>query len=210
MWKDFLGFLVVTGLQLAEVKHTTFLAFMQYLSDNAMSPANIGNYMAAIRANYIIIGMDTTPLRHEQIAMFHKSLKLNIPFSPKINCLIDIDLLQRLIEVASILKHPEIYTALFSFAFFSFLRLPNILPHSAKSFDVSRHLARGDIFFDKDSATVLIKWSKTIQNRKDVASIVIPMLGETRICPVKNLKQLLALQPGGPNTPLFQISRAKN
>ena len=121
MWRDFLGFLVVTGLHLSEVNHFTCLAFMQFLAENNMSSANIGNYMAAIRANFIMLSLDTTPLRNEQIAMFHKSLKASIPFSPKLTCLIDIPMLQNMVKVAMALKDPEIYVALFTFCFFSFL-----------------------------------------------------------------------------------------
>ena len=35
-----------------------------------------------------------------------------------------------------------------------------MVPHSFGSFDISRHLARGDIIFSHDMAIIIAKWSK--------------------------------------------------
>ena len=79
------------------------------------------------------------------------------------------------------------------------------MPHSIKTFDVSRHLCRGDIFFSQTSATILIKWSKTIQNRQEIKTIVVPSLQNSPICPVQAVQKMLALYPGHDNAPMFQI-----
>ena len=66
-------------------------------------------------------------------------------------------------------------------------------------------MARGDIIFTQAGATVIIKWSKTIQDRKTTCTIVIPDLGCSEFCPIAALKDMLAFYPDGVNDPLFQI-----
>ena len=82
-----------------------------------------------------------------------------------------------------------------------------MVPHSFKHFDGSRHLARGDIIFSHDMAIILVKWSKTLQARDTIARIHIPVLPDSRLCPVTALKQMLAIVPGSQDDPLYSICR---
>ena len=82
-----------------------------------------------------------------------------------------------------------------------------MVPHSFGNFDISRHLVRGDIIFSHDMAIILVKWSKTIQSRDKIAHIHIPVLPESRLCPVTALKRMLAIVPGSQDDPLFCICR---
>ena len=101
------------------------------------------------------------------------------------------------------LQTPYIFKSLYLFAFFSFLHLSNILPHSARQFDPTIHLTRGDLIFTQNSCTVIIKWSKTIQNRKDIKTIVIPSLGSSPLCPVASLQHMYKVILASKNSPLF-------
>ena len=95
---------------------------------------------------------------------------------------------------------------LYTFAFYSFICISNILPLASISFDVSRHLCRGDIFFSEMGATVLLKCSKTLQDRNKIRIIVIWALGETAICLVAAMKRILATHQLGPSDQLFTIN----
>ena len=75
--------------------------------------------------------------------------------------------------------------------------ISNMLPHTITSFDPSRQLARGDIIFSELRATIVVKWSKTIQNRKDIHTIAITS---------QALQALLVVTPGHNNSPLFTLS----
>ena len=50
------------------------------------------------------------------------------------------DMIVNILEVTAKLETPQVFTSLYLLAFFSFLRLSNMVPHSFKNFDVSRHL----------------------------------------------------------------------
>ena len=203
MFKDFLIFLVVTGLVITQVSSQTLLCFMEFLVQNQISHANIANYMAALRASFIIYAIPTVHFTDHRLQLFLKSVKSNSDFTPTIHSSITVDTLQNNCQVCTVLPNTEIFSALYLFAFFSVLRLSNILLHSIKLFDATRQLCRGDIVFSSSHAVVIVKWSKTLQDRKTFATIAIPVLGHSPLCPVAALQSMLQKVPGSNNDPLF-------
>ena len=90
-------------------------------------------------------------------------------------------------------------------AFFSFLRSSNILPHAAKNFDKTRHLCVGDVILSNNRGVILVKRSKTFQDRVKTTTIDVPSLGASQLCPVKALTHMLTAYPSDNDSPLFQI-----
>ena len=86
---------------------------------------------------------------------------------------------------------------------FLFLRISNILPHSDLQFDPSRHLCKGDLIFGDSSEVIILKWSKTLQDRKKVTTVTIPALGSLALCPYKALTTLVQAHPLSDDHPLF-------
>ena len=113
--------------------------------------------------------------------------------------------LMELIKACDGLESHYTYKAIFLRAFFGFLRISNLAPHSLSQFDPSRHLTPADIVFKQSTMTVALKWSKTIQTRDRVHTIVLPKLGSSILCPVNALKRALAVYTPGQNDPLFQV-----
>ena len=72
------------------------------------------------------------------------------------------------------------FKALYLFTHFSFLRLSNILSHTKSTFHASRHLCIGDLIFSQEVVVVVVKWSKTMQDRAKVSTISIPALSQSR------------------------------
>ena len=134
MFKEFLGFLVATGLCHHKVNHSILIMFMPYLSENGLFVSNIANYITGIKSQCIIYDIDISPFKHEQIQLFSKALKINRPLSA-------------IISVTNILQFPVQFSALYYLAFFTFLKISNILPHSTSTFDPSRQLSRGMSYF---------------------------------------------------------------
>ena len=73
------------------------------------------------------------------------------------------------------------------------------------TFDPSRHLTGQDLFFTKNLVKVLIKWSKTIQNRDAVQVISLPKVSNRVICPYKALRALFRLHPMTEIHSVFQV-----
>ena len=177
MFSDFMAFLVSAGLLPSQVNIHVLFAFMEYLCQNEFTPSNISNYFAGIRAFCVIYNIPTNSFRGEKIQMFIKSLKINRPLTIKNTSILTDVMLLNILETTTQLEHPQVFTALYLLTFFSFLRFSNMVPHSFATFDIPRHLARGDIIFSYDMAIILVKWSKTIQGRDKVVFIAQYCLG---------------------------------
>ena len=54
---------------------------------------------------------------------------------------------------------------------------------------------------------MIIKWSKTVQNRRNTTTICVPALGRSPLCPFRAIRCMLAAIPRSPNDPLFQIPK---
>ena len=54
----------------------------------------------------------------------------------------------------------------------------------------------------------VVKWSKTLQNRSKTATVSIPVLQNSPLCPVDALLTMSNALPASCDSPLFQISRA--
>ena len=132
-----------------------------------------------------------------------KALKLNIPFLLKNTPIFTEHILLQIVEVCNHLEHPHVFTTVYLLAFFSFIRLSNIVPHRRAQYDKTRHLASGDVIFSSTEAIILIKLSKTIQFRDSVVTIRVLFLPGSYLCPVTALKAMIALVPGSDNDPLF-------
>ena len=102
----------------------------------------------------------------------------------------------------------KIYAAVFLIAYFGFLRISNLAPHSYGDLDPSRHLTPPDVKFSKKFMYLSIKWSKTNQFRDKVQVITLPRLKNSILCPVNALKHAMVLYNPAPNDPLFQIFSA--
>ena len=209
MWLDFQAFRVAAGLLQHEVDVFILLSFMEYLLQNSQFHGNIANYMSAIRAYHILYGLNTSPFKDERLGLYLKSLRIQAPLAPPRRSTLDVHLLTQIVHTCHFFKFPHIFTSLYLLCFFSFLRLSNILPHSVPTFDHTRQLARADYITTSDGAILLIKWSKTIQNRKDIVTIPIPRLGDSPLCPIAAMDGMVRLYPVSDNEPLFVIPRGE-
>ena len=88
-------------------------------------------------------------------------------------------------------------------AFYAFLRLSNIAPHSASQLSHSRHFFKQDLIFADPGAHLLIKWTKTLQDNNASHMVQIPSVANFYLCPVRALKALLESRPLPSSAPLF-------
>ena len=150
-------------------------------------------------------GISTLPFYDQRIAYFQKSLVLHKPFAANIKKIIDIPLLTNIVAVCDTMWMGQVYKALYLTAFFPFLRISNLVPHTVATFSPIEQLTRGDVFFAPPGVHLLIKWSKTMQMRNTVKNLKLPTLHNSPLCPVKALKNVFLLSPGNQDTPLFQV-----
>ena len=88
-------------------------------------------------------------ISNHQLQYIHRAAKLQIQSFPKMKLNLDEFLLTRIITACDTLQFPFIFKPLYLLAFFSFLRISNILPHAITSFEPTHQLAVGDVIFSK-------------------------------------------------------------
>ena len=70
------------------------------------------------------------------------------------------------------------------FGFLGYLRISNLAPPTAKSFNPARHSSWADIRRGKEGLLLDLKWTKTLQTQQGVTTIPMAALQDKRICPV--------------------------
>ena len=132
---------------------------------------------------------------------------LRRPLKVQLKKIIDIDIFQLIVRVCDSIYVGQIFKAVYTLAFITFLRLSNLVPHAAKLYLPLYQLARGDIILAPPGIQFRVKRSKTFQDRNTVKVLKIASLGTNPIFPVQAIKNVLKITPGSSNSPLFQYKK---
>ena len=149
--KTYTGFLIYMRLPMNVSVHC-LLAFMEYLHDNSLSPSVIKNYISSLTKQAKRFGWEMEPFSHHLVRDYIRSITINSSFAPSHKGVFDLPTLARISEACSSLYDPPLFRAAFLLAYFGFLRMSNIAPHSLKAFDSTRHLLHQDIIFASPGA----------------------------------------------------------
>ena len=209
LFRTFVAFCVFVGLSLYKVNEKNVISFLEYLVQQNASVHMLANYVAAIKVNFIMHNLTRTCFSDPKIKYFLKSVRINRPLRVPRRNIMSVKTLKHLVSLCDGFSMGFVYKAVFLLGFFGFLRLSNIAPHSLSSFDSSRHIAAGDVFFTKSHVKVLIKWSKTNQNRDKIQVLSLPCIRASKICPFKALKRIFHTYNPNQHQPLFQIQTPK-
>ena len=204
-FRIFLAYCCFIQVQLCQLTPVVLLSFLEFLTENGISHSAIANYISAVKASLSMYNVSTLPFYDQRIAYFQKSLVLHKPFPANIKKIINIPLLTNIVAVCNTMWMGQVFKSLYLTAFFSFLRISNLVPHTVATFSPIEQLTRGDVFFAPPGVHLLIKWRKTMQMRDTVKILKLPALHNSPLCPVQALKNVFLLSPGNQDTPLFQV-----
>ena len=169
----------------------TVLSFLEFLYSNAVSPRVIANYVSSLKTAAKKYKWDSEPLHHQLVSAYLRSISINSTFTPTPRGTFGLETLTGISKACDRLQDPVLYRAILLTSFFAFLRMSNIAPHSRARFDPGRHLLRQEIIFASPGAHILLKWSKTMQNRTAHQFVQIPQLPNSDLCPVTAIQSLL-------------------
>ena len=180
------------------------LAFLEFLMQNGSRAQSLASYVSVLKHYFRLCDVDASGLSHRKIQLFTKSVS-NSVYMPKYKANITISLLLKIVQNRDALTYGQVYKAVFLLAYFAFLRLSNVVPTSAKAFDVTRNLLRSDIIFGPPGAHIILKWGKAMQAANAHQVVQIPSLPSSPLCPVSALKSLLHAVPASSSSPLFLL-----
>ena len=204
MFRTFIAYLEFHGLLLSQVNSILFLGYLEFLLQNDVSPPHLANHVSAIKTKFTLAGASTNFLQDPRIGYFLKSAQKNGAFRIIQHAIVDVPTLKKIVTASERTYMGHIFKAVYLTAFFSFMRLSNLCPHSLTTFDPLKHLTREDVIVNGRKMLLVLKWSKTLQLRNKVKFIHIPYLGND-ICPMLAILTILQATPSGKNLPLFQV-----
>ena len=179
------------------------LVFLEYLYQYHISPQVIKNYVSSLNAMARTYNIPAEDLSHIAVAHFLRSISINSTFSPTPGGIFGIQTLYHISKACDSLTDPPLFRAIFLTAFYAFLRMSNIAPHSLKAFDATRHFLRQDLIFYHPGAHLLVKWTKTLQVNRSHHWVQVPKLEYMYLCSVRALSALLSSRKLHPTAPLI-------
>ena len=208
MFRLYLAFLIFTHTPMGEVNIQHILAFLECLKCNGVKATQMQNYISAIKAYYVRFSLPHKLFDHQQIPMFIKAIQKTSAFNVNLPNLVDRGLLTSIVQNCAFTYMGVIFKAAYLLGFFGFLRLSNLVPHTAAGFSHLKHLCKGDFFFTSTEVIILLKWTKTLQLHNQARLLRLPKL-DNILCPVKTIQECLKIIPGGNNAPFFQFKYIK-
>ena len=88
MFAQFIAFLELEKIPILQVNTIALLSFMEFCYQSGLSQANISNHLCAIRAMFIVHGLNTEPFKDHRLPLYIKSLKINAVFQPNTSKLV--------------------------------------------------------------------------------------------------------------------------
>jgi hypothetical protein len=191
MFRTYLSFCMYFGLQDLNPLPATICTYIQFLTRTFRSPQSIKNYTAAINLLHFINDRDP-PVRTFAINNMLRAIMLTMRHITAQKLPITPILLKQICELCDQQQATgRMLKAVFLFLFFTFLRQSSVAPKTVRSFDVTRHMTRADIFYANPGYVTLVKWTKTNQTGQHVL-LPVPALNQPRPshCPVRAMRRM--------------------
>ena len=188
------------------VTKRSFLAYLAFLSHSLSCYRSVINYVNILKHVNKSLGVDVTLMHDYGAFLTLRALRHLMGDSVRITRPVTIDMLLvffRCFDWSNplhVCMHAD-----FLVAFFSFLRISNLVPYRLADLesDKSYFLKRSDVSFSASCAILRIYRTKTIQFSQRALEIPLPLIPNSVLGPVSALQTLLSLVPAPPSAPLF-------
>jgi len=177
--------------------------YTQFLSRSFKSVTSVKNYINGVRILHLRIDVPFPSLDYS-FQLLLKGLKRLNPHEERRALPITPNILLRIFLVLDLNSsfHRALW-ACFLICFYMFARKSNMVPPSATLFDLSKHLARGDIFRSSTGLVVLVKWSKTIQCGERHLLVPLLQVASSPLCPRRAFDFMVNRLPASKASPAF-------
>ena len=194
----FIQFALVYDVDLYAPRLDDFGAFAELLLISGRSPATVKNYLSAIkslfqewRATSVVKDL-TSPAW----TLTLRAISYSAGPQPDNRSAITLEDLTRLVAVCNTDPSLVPLRVALVFGFLGYLRISNMTPPTAQSFDPTRHTSWADVRPCEQGLLLDLKWTKTLQTQHGVTTIPLSSLLDQRICPVAAWNLYRHMLPG--------------
>lgn len=187
----------------------SFLAYLVFLSRSLSCYRSVINYINILKHINRSPGADFCFMHDRDTFLTLRALRRVMSDFVRITHPVTIDMLINCFQLFDWTNslHVRIHAA-FLDAFFSFLRISNLVPYKSSDLGSNKayFLIRSDVSFSAAATVLRVYRTKTIQFHQCVLEIPLPLIPNSILCPVSALKNYISLVPAPLESPLFMIS----
>ena len=193
-------------LQPFPVSKHVYLLYLAFLANSLRAYRSVVNYLSILTHINRSLGASLAFLADYDVYLAKRATRrfLGDNFNRRVP--ITIPILIKLFGLFDFNNHLHLcMRAVFLVAFFSFLRISNLVPYKLSEIGSSHacYLTLASVNFNARGVLLRIYKTKTLQFRERVLEIPLPFIPGSPLCPVTALRQYLASVSLPPHSPLF-------
>jgi len=180
------------GLSPVPISQVQAARYVAYLADS-LSPSSIPKYLNIIRIIHLEHNLpDPCVLQLYDVKCVLAGLSKEKGTAPRRMEPITPQILLKMLQHIDLTTIDDLSVwAACLLGFFGLLRRSNLFPPSLFGFKADKHLARQAVQWNDRQVTVSLKWTKTIQCKERILSILLVAVPGHPLCPVSALNQLM-------------------
>ena len=131
----FVAFCCFASFNISNLSPLEILTFLEFLNFNNVTFSGIANHISAVKTSLSLYGIVTSSFSDPRIRLYNRAMMRHRPLQPSIKPVIDIPTLQLVAPQCNRMHMGHIFKAAILLAFFSFLRISNLVPHSITAYN---------------------------------------------------------------------------
>ena len=180
--KHCLAFILTSNLLPTELD--TILAFLELLAQSGSRAQTLASYISVLCHFFQLRDLDCKLLPHRKIQLLLKDVSCNTKCAPRFKATLTIDNLVNLAAACGKIKHGPVYKVAYLLAFYTFLRISNVAPPTARAFHVTCHIVSSDLILGWLGAQLILKCGKAMQSVSSHHVVQLPALPSSPICQI--------------------------
>ena len=192
------------------VSKQSYLAYLAFLSKSLSCYRSLVNYINILKHINKSLGADFSFMHDYDAFLTQRALRRIMGDSVRVTHPVTVDILLNVFQHFDWSNQLHICMhALFLVAFFSFLRISNLVPYALADChsDSAYFLRRQDVSITASGAVLRVYRTKTIQFKQRELEIPLPFIPNSVLCPVTALNRYLCTVPNLPSSPLFIVNQ---
>lgn len=207
---QFLLFLRRYNLYFRNINEEIVCCYIEVLTDRLRSPMSVRNYIGALGATYVRMGLDAAHFQHHRVRQALKAVDKNVKHIPLPSQIVTPEILRSIVFLLA--GSPEFVSLRFLVIamYMTLLRQSNFCAQTCIKFDHTRQLTRCDVQVRGDNLYFRIKWEKNHQN-PTANELVIPATSDPLLCPIRAYSRMLRVIPTSrQHDPLIMFQNRNN